>query len=190
MCDPFSVSAAITVGGAATNFIQGEQQAKDSATFAERRSAETGRAITEDAVQQFSQIGVRREQEADAASQAIRQIARDAVEARGTGRAQAGSGGVSGGSVEALLQDFTRQQLTRVEITKTNLDNTNAQLDQQSKSISARANDALFQNQAAPVQRPSIFGALFQIGTGLVGNYLSNSTYDPESQTRSLNSFK
>lgn len=189
MCDPFSVSAALTVGSTAFTYTQQERQAEAEAAYASKRAKETGRAITEDAVQQFSQIGVRREQEADAAAQAILQISRDALEAKGTGRAQSGAGGVSGNSVEALINDFTRQQIARVEITKGNLRNTNAQLDEQSKSISSRANDLLFQNQPAPVSRPSLFGALFQVGTGLLGNYNANSTYDPSTQTRTLNSF-
>lgn len=189
MCDPFTVTAAITVGGGAYNYIQGEEQAKAQSKFASKQAAEGARAITADAIQQFSQIGVRREQEADAAAQAIAQITRDAVEAKGTGKASAGAGGVSGGSVEALISDFARQELARVSVAKTNLANTNQQLDQQGKSTAARANDAIFQNQPAPVQRPDVFGALFQIGSSLVGNYMDNSTYSPETQKRTLNSF-
>ena len=67
MCDPFTVTAALSVGGSVFGFAEAEQQAKSQAKFAEKRAIETGRAITADAVQQFSQIGVRREQEADAA---------------------------------------------------------------------------------------------------------------------------
>ncbi len=189
MCDPFSVTAGLVVTQTGTKFVQQSQHAKDQVEFAEERSKITTEAIREDAISRFSSLGRRSEQETEAAGQAITEITRQAMEASGVIMATSGASGVEGGSIDALLGDFRRQELARVRISETNLDNTIGQIEEEKKAVAAGSRDRLFQSRAAPVQRPNPLNALFEIGGGILNSYLSNSSVDPETGERTLNDF-
>ena len=106
MCD--IVTAAVLVGGAqAANSISGQRQAAKAQAEVQRRAslAENDRISKEYASMRMSQA-----QERIAQAQRISAAQTKARIARSTARVSAGEAGVAGISVDALVNDLTRQE--------------------------------------------------------------------------------
>ena len=107
MCPPL-VIAAVALGAAQAGMsIHGQrQQAKTQEKMQKNASA----AEQQRHLQQMSASRIRERQEMTSAAQAIQESTKKAREARATGRVSAGEAGVSGLSVDALLNDMTRKE--------------------------------------------------------------------------------
>lgn len=117
---------------------------------------------------------VRMLQEREAAAQKIEQSALAEAAARGTARVAAGEAGVAGNSVEALQQDFERQQAVLEESVLTNLD---WKEDQSRVNMEAYRNQALARIgsvQGAPereVSQPSLLASLIGVAGDAAGTF-------------------
>jgi hypothetical protein len=107
MCPPL-VIAAVALGAAQAGMsIHGQrQQAKTQEKMQKNASA----AEQQRHLQEMSAARLRERQEMTSAAQAIQESTKKAREARATGRVSAGEAGVSGLSVDALLNDMTRKE--------------------------------------------------------------------------------
>lgn len=104
MCEPISIGLAMASAGAQ---IQGQkQQAKTQAKVQANASA----AERQRYLQEVSSMRVQQGQEQVAAAQKINASARKSREARATARVSAGEAGVAGLSVDALINDLTKQE--------------------------------------------------------------------------------
>jgi len=112
MCDvitPTMLAVASMSMGAATAGMQihgQRQQAKTQAKVQKNASA----AERQRYLQEVSSMRVQQGQEEVAAAQKINESARKAREARATARVSAGEAGVAGLSVDALINDLTKQE--------------------------------------------------------------------------------
>lgn len=178
-----TAQAALGVAQTTANYFIEDKASRDAIKFSEARSEEIGKATVEDAVRKFSQLNRRSNQESEAASRQIQSISRQARAAGGQVRAGAGASGVEGNAVDALVRDFEAQELTRIEVTRENLDNTRDRIDDQFQGVSAEAQNRIFNAQGPAVQRPSIFNALFSIGSSVAAGYADRpgGGIDPES---------
>ena len=104
MCEPISIGLAMASMGAQ---IHGQrQQAKTQAKVQANASA----AERERYLREVSSMRVQQGQEEVAAAQRVNESARKAREARATARVSAGEAGVAGLSVDALINDLTREE--------------------------------------------------------------------------------
>lgn len=183
MCSP---TAALGVLQTGANFIIQEEAVKAQTKFAEEQAQAVADATVDDAINKFSQLNRRSIEENTAASRQIQTISRQARLAGGSVRGAAGASGVEGSSVDALVRDFEAQELARIEITRDNLSSTQLSIQDQAEGVSAEAQQRLFNNTPNPIERPSIFNALFSIGASIAGGLESESSISPETGDRSL----
>ena len=106
MCDPVTIGIAMGAASAGTQVIGQRQQAKTQA----RVQANASAAERQRYLQEVSSMRVQQGQEQVAAAQRINESAKKAREARATARVSAGEAGVAGLSVDALINDLTREE--------------------------------------------------------------------------------
>ena len=104
MCEPISIGLAMASMGAQIH--RQKQQAKTQAKVQANASA----AERQRYLQEVSSMRVQQGQEEVAAAQRVKASARKAREARATARVSAGEAGVAGLSVDALINDLTREE--------------------------------------------------------------------------------
>ena len=104
MCDPISIGMA--VASTAMQVSGQRQMAKTQA----RVQANASAAERQRYLQEVSSMRVQQGQEQVAAAQRINESAKKAREARATARVSAGEAGVAGLSVDALINDLTREE--------------------------------------------------------------------------------
>ena len=107
MCEPISIATAVIGAASSAAQYQGQrQQAKQQARFQDKATeAEQQRAL-----QEKSSIRMRQAQEQEATNRELGDVAMKAREAMARATVSAGESGVAGASVDALIDDFTRQE--------------------------------------------------------------------------------
>lgn len=107
MCLPLAAIGAIAgVASAGAGYIGQRQQAKQQAAF----QAQSAAAERQRALQEQSSIRMRQAQEQEATARELEQVSRKSREALARARVSAGEAGVAGASVQALMDDYTRQE--------------------------------------------------------------------------------
>jgi hypothetical protein len=106
MCDPVTIGIGMAVASAGTQVMGQRQQAKTQ----EKVQANASKAERQRYLQEVSSMRVQQGQEQVAAAQRVNASARKAREARATARVSAGEAGVAGLSVDALINDLTKQE--------------------------------------------------------------------------------
>ena len=126
MCDPISIAVGSALGatgsatavgmvGASTllgagssiaGFAGQRQQAKQQAAY----QAQSAAAERQRALQEQTSIRMRQAQEQEATARELEQVSRKSQEALARARVSAGEAGVAGASVQALMDDYTRQE--------------------------------------------------------------------------------
>jgi len=107
MCDPITIAtAAVGAASSAAQYQGQRQQAKQQARYQQKAmEAERQRAL-----QEQSSIRMRQAQEQEATNRELGDVAMKAREAMSRATVSAGESGVAGASVDALIDDFTRQE--------------------------------------------------------------------------------
>jgi hypothetical protein len=109
MCNPSAIGAigAIAgVGAAGASYFGQRQQAKQQAAF----QAQSAAAERQRASQEQTSLRMRQAQEQEAVGRELEQVSRKSQEALARARVSAGEAGVAGVSVQALMDDYTRQE--------------------------------------------------------------------------------
>ena len=107
MCLPLAAIGAIAgVASAGAGYIGQRQQAKAQAAY----QAQSAAAERQRALQEQSSIRMQQAQQQEATARELEQVSRKSREALGRARVSAGEAGVSGVSVQALMDDYTRQE--------------------------------------------------------------------------------
>lgn len=134
MCDPVTM-AVLTVAQGAAEYQEGVAQAQQQqARFdANRLAANEARDLK---VQTLNQRAI---QEAEAASEEKMRLGIAALEGEGAALVAAGEAGVSGSSVDLLLQDYEAQKLRGVTTINRNLENVEKQIALEKRGASAEA---------------------------------------------------
>ena len=165
MCSIALAGLALGAGSAAASYAGQRQQAKQQARYQAQASA----AERQRALQEHRSIRMREAQEQTARNTEIQRIAQKAKEARSTATVSAGESGVTGLSVDALLDAYTQQEAQQI-----------ARLNQQGEMSDLQTGlaltDAGFRSQNRlininrPINRPSFLTAALDAGSrGLSG---------------------
>jgi len=185
MCDPVSVavgsalgatgtttavgmvgaSTMLGVGSSVASFAGQRRMARQQAAF-QSRAAEAER---QRAIQEQTSIRMRQAQEQEAANREIAEISLKSRQAIAKGVTSAGEAGVSGSSVEMLLDDYTRQEAAyRLGVAR--------QQDMRDVQTGLALTDAGYRTRMRqieinrPIDKPSfLVGALNVAQSGLMG---------------------
>jgi hypothetical protein len=104
MCDP--VSIAIAVGSSVAQYAGQRKQARQQARYqAQAAAAERQRFL-----QEQTSLRMRQAQEQEAVGRELEQVSRKSQAALARARVSAGEAGVAGASVQALMDDYMRQE--------------------------------------------------------------------------------
>ena len=154
MCDPVTIGIGMAVASAGTQIHGQRQQAKTQAKVQKNASA----AERERYLREVSSMRTQQGQEQVAAAQRIQASTRKAREARSTARVSAGEAGVAGLSVDALINDLTREEadyrFANTQQTQMNDVNRNLQLGDAGLGFT---NNLLRINK--PIAKPDYLGA-------------------------------
>ena len=165
MCEPttlIAISTALSVAGTAASAIS-QGQAADAQEAANARQADM---IRQSSIANTDQSALQLDQEKEGAAQKIAQNNEAAAQAIGTARVSAGESGVSGLSVNALLQDFAGQSAEYNQNVGKNFKNFSQQNSIDRKNIDARSKG----NQLGTPNAPDYLGAGLKIaGAGVSG---------------------
>ena len=112
MCDLATAAAVIGVASGGAQYLGQRQQAKQQVRYQAQASA----AERQRALQEQRSIRMRQAQEQTARNAEIHRIAQKARDARATATVSAGEAGldIAGLSVDALLDDYTRQEAQQI----------------------------------------------------------------------------
>lgn len=166
MCNPLPEAIGLGVAQAGSQFIGQRQMANAKAEVQRRASAaERQRYLNE-----VSSMRVQQRQEQIAAAQRIQESTRKAREARATARVSAGEAGVSGLSVDALINDLTREEASYRFAT-----NKQTQMNDVNRTLQLRDAGLGFQNNLLRINRP--IEQPDYLGAALSGAQTGMSTY-------------
>jgi len=167
MCD---VAAALMAAQGVAGFVQGTMAANAQEDF-QRDVQKMGASMAQrNAFDAYVALGDRQLQEHEAAARSIDEVALAAAKAQGLTRVAAGEAGVRGGSLDALLGDFKRQELSAQGLTIRNRAYLDSQFAREREGVRSQYQAQLLAGVPAPVERPSVLGTLLNIGAGVGGH--------------------
>jgi len=158
-------SAGVGAASSAVQYQGQRQQAKQQARY----QAQAAQAERQRAMQEQLSIRMRQAQEQESTNRELADVAMKAREARARATTSAGEAGVAGLSVDALIDDYTRQEAAyKMGVSR--------QQDMRDLQTGLALTDAGFRTQNRqidinrPINRPSFLsGALDVAGSGLSG---------------------
>lgn len=184
MCDP---ATGMMVAGMAMQYQGQNRQAREQDAFnRQRQELGTARAL-ENYTLQTGQAYKGMQQYRQAAAEEISQVSRQSRRAQATGAVSAGESGVTGKSVQAMLDDFERQELFYTTNVRSNLDWREENTADQLEAIRMGTQGRIEQLQFMPAQRPSFLGAALRIG-GAAASYYADQP-DPNAPTQTTNNY-
>lgn len=158
MCDAVTIAATSTVLSIGSSIAEYKAQAD----VANQNARNTALGLK----QTYRDIGARQLEEAQAATQEKQVIARQSAVARGEATAGAASGGVSGVSVDLLVEDLNREAGNATDTVSQNLAATTAQLQRQKEGAKVTA-----QSQVNQTPFPGILPLTIRAGSQALEGY-------------------
>ena len=154
MCDPVTIAVGMAVAQTGMSIHGQRQQAKTQAKVQKNASA----AERQRYLHEVSSMRIQQGQEQVAAAQRIQESTRKAREARATARVSAGEAGVAGLSVDALINDLTREEANYSFATNQQL-----QMNDVNRNLQLRDAGLGFTNNMLrinkPIEKPNYLGA-------------------------------
>jgi len=171
MCDIITPAVMLAVGMSAASAgaqVHGQRQQAKTQAKVQKNASEAERQRY---LQEVSSMRVQQGQEEVAAAQRVNESARKAREARATARVSAGEAGVAGLSVDALINDLTREEAEYNFATQQQL-----QMNDVGRSMQLENAGLGFTNNMLrinrPIEKPDYLGA------AISGAQTGLSTYD------------
>jgi hypothetical protein len=161
-----ATTLAITTISAGVSVAQQQANAKAQAKYQNAQFKATKEAATANAITQYNALQTRQQQETAAAAQAIDMSSMRAAQAASTARVTAGETGTGGASIDALLNEYRRQELGFAQNTIRNQTWQNAQIQLNMEGIRANQQAQIAAATPRPVEQPDYIGAALRIGAG------------------------
>ena len=166
-----NVSLGMSAATTAFGFLGQQQQADAQDSFNRQRQAVGTQRALANYANQTRQARERQIQEREAAANEINEVYREARKRVATAQAAGAEAGVAGGSLQALINDFHRQQLEFGTNVNRNLEFRENNIEDQLESVRLGAQANIENLQFMPAERPSFLGAALRIGSGALGAY-------------------
>ena len=184
----FAISAATAAGSAVLNYAQQSSQASATEKYQRQAHALNTEIAEANALQQYAAFNRRRIQEREAAGQEIAQMGSEARRAQSFTTVAAAAGGISGGSVAALYDDFERQELDYQESVLRSEEFAELQLRDDQRAVQSNTRSRIAQTMPRPVPRPSLVNLGLSIAGSTLGSFNRYSTPNPDTGYRELRS--
>lgn len=166
MCDPVSIGMAVFSGlSTVANYQQASAQAKIQTQIHQMNQASALR----DMQLQYADLGIREQQERQAAVERAQERRRMSLIEAGSASAAIGESGVAGLTMSALMREVLGQATRDVTNINTNLDWTLDQLNREREGI--RSSSISRMNSTTPGVRPSRLAAALRIGSAGLDAY-------------------
>lgn len=166
MCDPVSIASfSLAAAGTVAQHQQAKGQAKIQTKMAEMNAVNAREA----AVRSYSDMQIRQGQEISAAGDAIRNRRMQEMREQSTARAAAADSGVSGFSVDALINEISGVSSKDVSTITQNRDWSVDQMSRQMEGIQSQAEGRA--NSIAPGIKPNPWATAFKIGAAGLNSY-------------------
>jgi hypothetical protein len=188
-----AVSVAMSIAAAAVQYMQAQAAAEADAKNQAAMMRAQDDAIRQNAalanrayMNETKALQERQSQEDIAASQREGDVSVQAAQARSTAATAAGEAGVSGLSVNALLDDFTRQEADYRFQSRTGLEGMRDQTRREMEAAQIQGQgrtESMKPYQMKPIQYPSLVGAAMRVGAdsaGALGSAYNRSRVTPE----------
>jgi hypothetical protein len=172
MCLPLAAIGAIAgVAGAGAGFIGQRQQAKAQAAY----QAQSAAAEQQRALQEQSSIRMQQAQQQEATARELQQVSKKSQEALSRARVSAGEAGVSGVSVQALMDDYTRQEAgyRAATLRQQELTGVGTQLGLEQAGLASQQRLIGIQQ---PINRPSLLVSGLQAVSGGLSGYAAGQS--------------
>ena len=172
MCEPITIATALAVATTAFT-VYSEDQKVDAQNKFNKQTAQEGSRLANESF--ITQAGLARERDAqntEAASQDLTESAKKAAQARATERVSAGEAGVAGVSVDALINDFYRQEGTYSDSVAHNNELSSAQTGAELLGFRSTALDRSLSLRRPNEARPSYLAAGLTAGGQVANGYM------------------
>lgn len=172
----------LTLANNAVGYIQAYQAASAQESFGKDVYRLNKSMADQNAFDAYVALADRQIQEHEAAAKSLEEISASARKAQALVRVSAGEAGVSGGSTEALLTDFRRQELTKQAVVTRNLGWLDTQISREREGVRMQQYGQILSGLPQPVQYPSLLGTALQTGSQLLGQF-HQFAYNPATGT-------
>jgi len=159
----YAVGSVVNIGTEYYNYEAQKKQVEAEKTRREKYSRDVAKLAARDAVNQFSQLAVRTQQERLRGAQLINDVKQEAQSRIGITKASAGSSGVEGSSINALLSDFAKQEIAQIEIIERDVAQQEAVIEGEKDVVEAESAQRIFNSFGEPLQAPDLWGSILNI---------------------------
>jgi len=160
MCEPLTIAAVgVSLAGAAANASSQSANAAAQNRHNAAMSLRNQETARQTARNQYDALGARIEQERVRTGEESKKISREAMEARSRVVASAAEAGVAGGSLDALLEDFERQEGEYQALLDLNLEFTEDQAERDKEAARIGLEGRLLSSTPNRIQGPNMLGA-------------------------------
>lgn len=175
---PFAPQLAIAAG--ALSLVQQSQNYSAQKKYQKQTFAATKEAADADALRNYAAIQQRQIQEQDKAARSIQKIALQATEARASARTAAGESGVAGNSVQALQDDYSRDEADYQSQVIKNQSYLSDQFGLELEGVHARQTAAIQSGIGNPIQPPDYLNTVIKTYSKVLAiNYNTEHNLDP-----------
>lgn len=182
--NPYVMNAGLGILQGVANFFIGNRAAKAQVAFQEQRARDMAAAVGRSNKNQMDAMAARTVDRDIQMTNQLLVLDRQFREATGSVQAQSGAAGVQGDVVDTAMSDFGRQQLMRLEIARMSREAQRTNTGLELQAMADRGNQQILQALGGPVEKPSAFGALFQIATSTAGALGQSATFDSDGSYR------
>lgn len=183
MCHPIvfmAIASVASVAGTAVGYTTAQANAKAQRQYQDFIYEQNKAVTTASLVNQYAAINERQIEEQKKASQEISEVMRQAQQARATAYTSSLEGGVSGLSVDALLNDYARRESEFILRTQEQERAVTMQLQREKLGLGYDAYSRIIGATPQPIQGPSALAAGLSIG-GQVTGFLGAEAPAPDS---------
>lgn len=169
MCAPAALaiaSVAVTAGSAISSYVGAKNEADRQNAANAEYVAKNKQAAIEAANFNESELTLRQSQEVLAASAQIDDLSKDTTSKHSTAMVSASEAGVSGNSVDAIMNDISSKAGTNKTRIQQNLSMKEAQIQSEKAGVIVDAQNNINTVRQTVVRGPSILTPIFQTGAG------------------------
>lgn len=165
------VGTVVSMAGQIGSTISGMLGASSAEKANRKAFREAERLAHEQATQAYFDLSLREATEAEAAASQTQEVIREAEAARAVAAVRAAEGGVSGRSVEALMQEFEMDEGRTIHQIQRNAHLSRVSLENQKRSVETRTEAAVLAARPQAVRQPDFLSAAFNVASTAIDGF-------------------
>ncbi len=176
MCLPIAAAIPLATAGlgiaqAGLTYSGQVQQTRDQAKYQNQVYSQVGKIAQQNYLHTIDQVNLQNQQTFAAATDQFAAKSLDTLKAQSSANATLAERGITGNSVQGLLDDFSRINAADRVNTQTNISMRLQQSQEYLKGAQAEAKSRIAQANPQPLTPPSFLGTALQIGTAGLSGY-------------------